>query len=307
MVALEAMERARPVIAAAIGGLGELVRDGETGLLVAPGEAEPLATAIVRARRRPRRWRREMGAAGRRARAARLPRGALHRADGDPLRGALDGARAERPLVDRERPRRPSARPRTPSRARRGPASPHRSPLRRVAEQRDDAPRRARPRRPAGRAARSRRRRRARDRADVARRRPASRRASPRAARARSPPSAPGGRAARRGGSQRRHVADAAGQVARARRRRARARALERPRSRPIAEHDAASRPRTRASARIATSTPFCCSSRETQSRTRASSGSASSAGSAPRLGQRVEPVVDDLDLRPPAGRPRST
>jgi glycosyltransferase involved in cell wall biosynthesis len=47
MVALEAMERARPVIAAAIGGLGELVRDGETGLLVSPGEAEPLARAIV--------------------------------------------------------------------------------------------------------------------------------------------------------------------------------------------------------------------------------------------------------------------
>jgi glycosyltransferase involved in cell wall biosynthesis len=48
MVALEAMERARPVIAAEIGGLGELVRDGETGVLVAPGEAEPLRAAIVR-------------------------------------------------------------------------------------------------------------------------------------------------------------------------------------------------------------------------------------------------------------------
>jgi len=48
MVALEAMERARPVIAAAIGGLGELVRDGETGLLVPAGEAEPLRAAIVR-------------------------------------------------------------------------------------------------------------------------------------------------------------------------------------------------------------------------------------------------------------------
>src|SRR5207244_9067051 len=47
MVALEAMERARPVIAAAIGGLGELVRHGETGLLVDPGEAEPLARAIA--------------------------------------------------------------------------------------------------------------------------------------------------------------------------------------------------------------------------------------------------------------------
>jgi glycosyltransferase involved in cell wall biosynthesis len=48
MVALEAMERARPVIAAEIGGLGELVREGETGLLVDPGEAEPLREAIVR-------------------------------------------------------------------------------------------------------------------------------------------------------------------------------------------------------------------------------------------------------------------
>jgi len=36
MVALEAMERARPVIAAAIGGLGDIVRHGETGLLVPP-------------------------------------------------------------------------------------------------------------------------------------------------------------------------------------------------------------------------------------------------------------------------------
>ena len=47
MVALEAMERARPVIAAAIGGLGELVSHGETGLLVPPGEAEPFARALV--------------------------------------------------------------------------------------------------------------------------------------------------------------------------------------------------------------------------------------------------------------------
>jgi glycosyltransferase involved in cell wall biosynthesis len=36
------------VIAAEIGGLGELVRNGETGLLVEPGEAEPLRAAIVR-------------------------------------------------------------------------------------------------------------------------------------------------------------------------------------------------------------------------------------------------------------------
>ena len=47
MVALEAMERARPVIAAEIGGLGELVQDGVTGLLVPAGEADPLEEAIV--------------------------------------------------------------------------------------------------------------------------------------------------------------------------------------------------------------------------------------------------------------------
>ena len=48
MVALEAMERARPVIAAEIGGLGELVEDGVTGVLVPAGEPEQLARAIVR-------------------------------------------------------------------------------------------------------------------------------------------------------------------------------------------------------------------------------------------------------------------
>jgi len=47
MAALEAMERARPVIAADIGGLGELVEHGATGLLVTPGETESLRDAIV--------------------------------------------------------------------------------------------------------------------------------------------------------------------------------------------------------------------------------------------------------------------
>ena len=64
MVALEAMERARPVIAASIGGLGEIVRDGVTGVLVPPGEAEPLAEAIVRVASDPD-LARTMGEAGR--------------------------------------------------------------------------------------------------------------------------------------------------------------------------------------------------------------------------------------------------
>jgi glycosyltransferase involved in cell wall biosynthesis len=46
MVALEAMERGRPVVASAVGGLPEIVDDGVTGLLVAPGDAEALASAI---------------------------------------------------------------------------------------------------------------------------------------------------------------------------------------------------------------------------------------------------------------------
>jgi glycosyltransferase involved in cell wall biosynthesis len=65
MVALEAMERARPVIAAAIGGLGELVQDGETGLLVPAGEAAPLRDAILRLAG-DRELARRMGDAGRR-------------------------------------------------------------------------------------------------------------------------------------------------------------------------------------------------------------------------------------------------
>jgi glycosyltransferase involved in cell wall biosynthesis len=47
MVALEAMERARAVIASDVGGLPEIVVDGETGLVVPAGDAEALAEAIV--------------------------------------------------------------------------------------------------------------------------------------------------------------------------------------------------------------------------------------------------------------------
>jgi glycosyltransferase involved in cell wall biosynthesis len=47
MVALEAMERGRPVIASAVGGLPEIVEDGRTGLLVPPGDADALAGAIL--------------------------------------------------------------------------------------------------------------------------------------------------------------------------------------------------------------------------------------------------------------------
>jgi glycosyltransferase involved in cell wall biosynthesis len=62
LVALEAMERGRPVIATSVGGLPELV--GEAGFLVPPGEVEPLRAAIVElARDRLRAG--ELGRAGR--------------------------------------------------------------------------------------------------------------------------------------------------------------------------------------------------------------------------------------------------
>jgi len=47
MVALEAMERGRPVIASDVGGLPEIVADGETGFVVPAGDAEVLAEAMV--------------------------------------------------------------------------------------------------------------------------------------------------------------------------------------------------------------------------------------------------------------------
>jgi glycosyltransferase involved in cell wall biosynthesis/peptidoglycan/xylan/chitin deacetylase (PgdA/CDA1 family) len=43
---LEALALRRPVVATAVGGIPELVRDGETGLLVAPNDAAMLAAAI---------------------------------------------------------------------------------------------------------------------------------------------------------------------------------------------------------------------------------------------------------------------
>jgi glycosyltransferase involved in cell wall biosynthesis len=48
LVLLEAMARARPVVATPVGGTPELVTDGETGLLVPPRDADALAEALRR-------------------------------------------------------------------------------------------------------------------------------------------------------------------------------------------------------------------------------------------------------------------
>lgn len=68
LVAAEAMGHGRPVLAARIGGLTEIVEDGVTGMLFEPGDADELAVAMERLWADPALCRR-MGQAGR-ARAA---------------------------------------------------------------------------------------------------------------------------------------------------------------------------------------------------------------------------------------------
>lgn len=46
LTVLEAMAHAKPVVATPVGGTPELVRDGETGLLVPPGDVDALAAAL---------------------------------------------------------------------------------------------------------------------------------------------------------------------------------------------------------------------------------------------------------------------
>ena len=60
-VLAEAMAAGTPVVATRVGGLAEVVADGETGLLVEPGRPDELAAAVLEVLGR----REEMGAAAR--------------------------------------------------------------------------------------------------------------------------------------------------------------------------------------------------------------------------------------------------
>ena len=48
LIALEAMAAGKPVVAARVGGLCETIIEGETGLLIAPGEPEAISDSILR-------------------------------------------------------------------------------------------------------------------------------------------------------------------------------------------------------------------------------------------------------------------
>ncbi|MDR7544443.1 MAG: glycosyltransferase family 4 protein [Armatimonadota bacterium] len=63
-VAVEAMAAGRPVVASAVSGLRDVVRDGQTGLLVPPGDPRALAAALTRLLADPA-LRARMGEAGR--------------------------------------------------------------------------------------------------------------------------------------------------------------------------------------------------------------------------------------------------
>jgi glycosyltransferase involved in cell wall biosynthesis len=53
LVLMEALARLRPVLATDVGDVAQIVRDGETGLLVAPGDARAMANAVQRLARDP--------------------------------------------------------------------------------------------------------------------------------------------------------------------------------------------------------------------------------------------------------------
>jgi len=86
---IEAMAAARPVVATRVGGVGEVVQDGRTGLLVPPREPDALARGILELLRAPERAE-QLGQAGRQR---VYPRYAASRLVADVERLYLDLAR----------------------------------------------------------------------------------------------------------------------------------------------------------------------------------------------------------------------
>jgi len=110
MSVLEAMAAGLPVVAAAAGGVPELVEDGQTGILVPPGRPDALAAALGRLAADPA-LRRRLGGAGRRRAEAHFDIEACRRAHVDLYRELLAargvrGGRARRRLPAASAPRR---------------------------------------------------------------------------------------------------------------------------------------------------------------------------------------------------------
>ena len=97
----EAMAHGRPVVASAVGGLRDLVVDGETGLLVPPGDVAALRAALERLLADAE-LRRRLGAAARARAAEHFSWDALGVADRHRLRGRPAGASANLGHVPRE-------------------------------------------------------------------------------------------------------------------------------------------------------------------------------------------------------------
>jgi len=95
---MEAMAAGLPVVATAVGGIPELVIPGETGLLVPPCQAEPLARALLEVLSDPDSGR-KMGARGRRLIAREYSLDALACAHGEMYRAVLAGGVQSRALV----------------------------------------------------------------------------------------------------------------------------------------------------------------------------------------------------------------
>jgi len=95
LAVLEAMAAGRPVVATRAGGLAEVVRPGENGYLVAPGDAEGLAREILFLLRHPL-LARQMGGAGRRLVQARFGIADMVKATQEVYR-RLTGAKAAPP------------------------------------------------------------------------------------------------------------------------------------------------------------------------------------------------------------------
>jgi glycosyltransferase involved in cell wall biosynthesis len=88
MSVLEAMAAGLPVVASAVGGVPELVQDGTTGALVAPGDPDALGAALAALAGDPA-ARGRLGAAGRARAEARFGADAWQRAHVDLYRAAL--------------------------------------------------------------------------------------------------------------------------------------------------------------------------------------------------------------------------